>query len=131
MSHVDTLKDGYAAFASGDVEKASENFADDVRWEGSGSERIPGNGTHTGKDAIIQNAWMAIPQNFDDFALSPDEFIEQGDTVVVLGHSEAKAKATGKEVKAPFVHIWRFEGDQVKRAQLLTDTALVAEALEG
>ena len=130
MAHTDTLKEGYEAFASGDVQKATENFADDVRWEGSSSDRIPGNGTYTGKDEIVQNAWAALPENFDDFRLTPDEFIEQGDTVVVLGHSEAKAKATGREVKAPFVHIWRFEGDKVKRAQVLTDTAVIAEALE-
>ena len=131
MAHTDTLKEGYEAFASGDVEKATENFADDVRWEGSNSSRIPGSGTYTGKDEIVQNAWAALPQNFDDFRLTPDEFIEQGDTVVVLGHSEAKAKSTGKEIKAPFVHIWRFEGDKVKRAQVLSDTAVIAEALEG
>lgn len=124
------LKDGYQAFAKGDVQAASENFADDVRWEGANTDRIPGSGTYTGKDEIIQNAWAVIPQAFDEFNVSPDEFIEQGDTVVVLGHTEAKAKSTGKDIKVPFVHVWRFEGDKIKRAQLLTDTAVVAEALE-
>ena len=130
MSNTDTLKEGYQAFANGDMEGATKNFADDVRWEGSNTDRIPGSGTYTGKDEIVQNAWSAIPQTFDSFTLSPDEFIEQGDTVIVLGHQEAKAKSSGKEVKVPFVHVWRFEDGKVKRAQLLTDTAVVAEALE-
>jgi hypothetical protein len=30
----------------------------------------------------------------------------------------------------PFVHVWRFEGDKAKRVQTLTDTAVIAEALE-
>jgi uncharacterized protein len=131
MAHTDTLKKGYDAFASGDVQTATEPFADDIRWEGSNSNRIPGSGTYTGAEEIVQKAWSQIPENFDDFKLSPDEFIEDGDTVVVLGHSNAKAKSTGKEIKVPFVHVWRFEGEQAKRVQLLTDTAVVAEALEG
>lgn len=35
MAHTDTLKEGYEAFKNGDVQKATENFADDIRWEGS------------------------------------------------------------------------------------------------
>lgn len=131
MANTDTLKEGYEAFGSGDVQKATENFADDVRWEGSNSDRIPGSGTYTGPEEIIQKAWAVIPENFEEFNLEPDEFIEDGDTVVVLGHSTAKTKSTGKDIKVPFVHVWRFEGGKVKRAQVLTDTAVVAEALEG
>jgi hypothetical protein len=33
-------------------------------------------------------------------------------------------------VKVPYVHVWRFEGDKLKRVQALTDTAVIAEALE-
>ena len=128
--NTDTLKQGYEAFARGDIERATEPFADDVRWEGSNSERIPGGGTYTGAQEIVQNAWATIPQNWDDFKVEPDEFIEDGDTVIALGHNEAKAKATGKAVKVPFVHVWRFESGKVKRVQTLTDTAVIAEALE-
>jgi uncharacterized protein len=131
MSNVDTLKQGYEAFKNGDVQGATENFADDARWEGSNSDRVPGSGTYTGPQEIIQNAWAVIPETWDDFKVEPDEWIEDGDTVVVLGHNEAKAKSTGKSVKVPFVHIWRFEDGKVKRAQTLTDTAVIAEALEG
>ena len=131
MAHTDTLKDGYAAFASGDVQKATENFADDIRWEGSNSDKIPGNGTYTGPEEIVGKAWAVIPETWDEFEVSADEFIEDGDTVVVLGHNKAKAKSTGNQVEVPFVHVWRFEGEKAKRVQLLTDTAVVAEALEG
>src|SRR4051812_34597586 len=124
------LKDGYSAFANGDVQAATQNFADDIKWEGPNTDRIPGSGTHTGTEAIVQNAWSVIPETWDDFSVAPDEFIENGDTVVVLGHNEATAKSTGKSIKVPFVHVWRFEGDKLKRVQTLSDTAVIAEALE-
>jgi hypothetical protein len=46
----------------------------------------------------------------------------------VLGHTEGKTKS-GNDVKVPFVHIWRMSDGQVKRGQLLTDTAVVLAAL--
>lgn len=51
--------------------------------------------------------------------------------MVVLGHTEARAKETGKEVKIPFVHVWRMSEGKVQRVQLLADTALVLDALGG
>jgi hypothetical protein len=130
MSNSDTLKQGYEAFGKGDVQTATQTFADDIRWEGSNSDRIPGNGTYTGPQEIVENVWAVIPQHWDEFSVTPDEFIESGETVVVLGHNEATSKATGKQVKVPFVHVWRFEGGKAKRVQTLTDTAVVAESLE-
>lgn len=124
------LKDGYQAFANGDVEAATQNFADDITWDGPNTDRIPGSGTHTGREAIVQNVWSVIPETWENFSVTPDEFIEDDDTVVVLGHNEATAKSTGKTIKVPYVHVWRFEGDKLKRVQTLSDTAVIAEALE-
>ncbi|HEX8743298.1 MAG TPA: nuclear transport factor 2 family protein [Thermoleophilaceae bacterium] len=126
--NTDVLKQGYEAYGRGDLEGAMENWHDDVRWEGSNSSRVPGNGTHEGKEAIA-GALAEFAQAYDSVSVVPDEFIEDGDTVVALGHTEASKG--GRSEKVPFVHIWRFEGGKVKRVQLLTDTAIAAELAEG
>ena len=126
--NTDALKKGYEAFGNGDLEGAMADWHDDVRWEGSESTRIPGNGVHEGKQAIA-GALQETVGSYDSFTVTPDEFLEDGDTVVALGHTEASKG--DKSAKLPFVHIWRFEGGKVKRAQILTDTAVAAEMLEG
>lgn len=126
--NTDTLKQGYQAFGQGDLEGAMENWHDDIRWEGSESTKLPGNGVHEGKQAVGQ-ALAETVGAYDTFTVEPDEFIEDGETVVALGHGEASKD--GRSAKVPFVHIWRFEGGKVKRAQILTDTAVAVEVLEG
>ncbi len=126
--NVDTLKQGYEAYGRGDLEAALANWADDARWEGPNSEELPGGGVAEGKDAIAQTL-SRIPGFYDSFTITPDEFIEQGDTVVVLGHGEATPKGGGETIKQPFVHVYRFEDGKVKRIQLLTDTYQTAKAL--
>jgi ketosteroid isomerase-like protein len=128
MSNSDTLKQGYEAFGRGDLDGATENFADDVRWENPEAPQIPNSGVTQGRDDVKQ-LFAELGNYWESFTIVPDEFIESGDTVVVLIHSEAKGKDSGKEVKLPWVHIWRFSDGKVVEVQALTDTALAADAL--
>jgi uncharacterized protein len=127
-ANTDLLKEGYEAFGRGDLDAATENWSDDIRWENPNAPQLPNPGVTEGKDNV-RNLLMEIPNYWESFSVTPDEFIEQGDNVVVLGHTEGKAKQTGKEVKVPFVHVWRFSDGKATEALLLTDTALVADAL--
>lgn len=126
--NTDTLKQGYEAYGRGDLEAAMEDWHDDIRWEGSNSDRVPGSGVHEGKQTIA-GALQEFATAYDSVSVVPDEFIEDGETVVTLGHTEASKG--GRSEKVPFVHVWRFEGGKVKRVQLLTDTAIAAELAEG
>ena len=126
--NTDVLREGYAAYGRGDLDAAMENWSDDIRWENPNAEQLPYPGVTEGKDSV-REILADFPTNWDDLKVSPDEFIEQGDTVVALGHIEGRGKETGKDVKLPFVHVWRFSDGKVNRVQILTDTALAAEAL--
>ena len=128
MSNSDILKEGYEASGRGDLDGATRNFADDIRWENPEAPQIPNSGMTEGRDNVKQ-LFAELGNYWESFSITPDEFIESGDTVVVLSHSESKGKDTGTEVKLPWVHIWRFSDGQVKEVQALTDTALAASAL--
>jgi len=128
MSNAETLKQGYEAFGRGDLDGATENFADDIRWENPEASQVPNNGVTEGRGAVKEQ-FADLANHWESFVITPDEFIESGETVVVLSHSESKAKDTGKEVKLPWVHVWRFSDGKVTEVQALSDTALAAEAL--
>jgi uncharacterized protein len=127
-ANTDTLRQGYEAYGRGDIDAAMEAWADDIQWENPNAQQIPNPGVYQGKDEV-RRLLAEFPDDWEDLSISPDEFVEQGDTVVVLGHVEGRGKETGREVKFPFVHIWRFDDGQVTRMQNLFDTALAAEAI--
>ena len=122
----DALKERYERFSRGDLEGALDLWSDDFVWEGANASELPGSGRHEGKQAAIEVLQQAVGA-WDKFELSADEFIEQGDTVVVLGHTDVKKG--DQSAQGPVVHIWRWDGDEVKRLQILTDTHQVAQLL--
>jgi ketosteroid isomerase-like protein len=114
------------AFQPGRSPGALDLWSDDFVWEGSGSD-LPGSGLHEGKQAAIEVLQQSVGA-WDTFELSADEFIEQGDVVVVLGHTDlAKGE---RSARLPVVHIWRYRGDEeICRLQILTDTLQSARLL--
>ena len=123
----DALRERYERFSQGDLEGALDLWSDDFVWEGSSASDLPGSGTHEGKQSAIEVLQQTVG-SWDEFALSADEFIEQGDTVVVLGHTDV-AKGE-RSARLPVVHIWRYRGDdEICRLQILTDTLESARIL--
>ena len=125
----DALKRGYDAFNSGDADTLAELYTDDVRWEGPNTSGLPMSGVTEGKDAVLQ-ALSQVGEQFESFNVSPDELVEEGDTIVVLSHIEGKTKS-GSEVKLPGVEVWRMSGGKANRVQSLVDTAEMKQALGG
>jgi uncharacterized protein len=120
------MRQRYEEFNRGDLESALQDWADDFVWQGSNSTELPGGGEHRGKDEAVKALQEAVGA-WDEFKLSADEFLEEGDTVVVLAHAEVRKG--DNSAKTPVVHIWRWQGDQLKRLQILTDTLQTAQLL--
>jgi ketosteroid isomerase-like protein len=120
------MRQRYEEFNRGDLESALQEWADDFVWQGSNSTELPGGGEHRGKEEAVKVLQEAVGA-WDEFKLSADEFLEEGDTVVVLAHTEVRKG--DNSAKVPVVHIWRWQGDKLKRLQILTDTLQTAQLL--
>ena len=125
-SNVEALRERYERFGQGDIEGALDMWTDDFVWDGAESE-LPGAGRHEGKRAAVAVLQQAVGA-WDSFELTADEFFEDGDTVIVLGHTDVTKG--DQSARLPVVHIWRTRGEgEVCRLQILTDTLATARAL--
>ena len=124
--HIEQIRQRYDQFSRGDIRGATQDWADDIVWEGGNSADLPMGGAHYGKAAAL-GVLASDVAVWDEFTMSPDEYFEDGDTVVVLGHSAIKKD--GQSATTAFVHIWRWHGDQISHFQLVTDTLQLAQML--
>ena len=59
----------------------------------------------------------------------PDEFVAQGDRVVMIGHCSWRAKTSGKVVSTPKADVWRFANGKAVEFYEFFDTAQVVAAM--
>lgn len=122
-ANVDLLRKGYDDLARGDLLAATEPWPDDFVLEGPTAEGLLLSGVHEGKQAALR-AMGAFAATYAARNTVPDEFIEQGDTIVVLAHTVARSG--NRSAKFPAVHVWRFSNGQPRRLQIFSDTLQIS-----
>jgi len=128
LSNIDSIKQVYQAFAKGDVPTVLGALSPEIDW--TEAEGFPYAGTYHGPRAVLEGVFMRLGSEWNGFAAIPDEFIDGGDTVVVLGKYSGTYKKTGKSFQANFAHVWKLQDGKAIRFIQYVDTLLVHRALQ-
>jgi ketosteroid isomerase-like protein len=127
---IKTLKTGYDAFNTGDVEAVLAIFDARIQWYEPDAEGLPWAGRHSGAKAVAAEVFGPAVAAIQNLKVKADEFLSDGDTIVVTGAFSGKGK-DGKNFKAPFAHIWKMRDGKAVRHQNHTDTATMVKAIGG
>ena len=125
QENVEVVRRAYAALDRGDREAAfaladPEIFVDATR-------RVFNPRTYVGTKGIREMA-ADMDDVWDEFRFQPTEFIDAGDSVVVVSRLHGKGKGSGIEVEQSVAGIWTVRNGRVVRIEVgYTD---VHEALE-
>lgn len=125
QSNVDFIREIYGAFGRGDIPTVLGTFHPEIDW----NEMYAGQ--YVGPDAVLNGVFARLGSEWDGFSVAPDEFLGDGDRVVILGWYSGAYKATGKSVRARFAHVWTVRDGTVTHFQQYIDTAKVVEAISG
>jgi ketosteroid isomerase-like protein len=129
MGNLDLVKRSYEAFAQGDLDGVLGDMHPDIAWHQA--QGLPHGGDYHGLDAVRTNIFDPLDAEWwDGFTADPDEFIDAGEQVVVVGRYRGTAKQSRKTLDVPFVHIWTVADGQAIRFRQYLDTAGWVAALE-
>jgi len=128
MAAVELVKRSYEAFARDDLDGVLADMHPDIEWHQA--QGLPHGGFYRGLDEVRRNIFEPLDAEWwEEFSADPDEFLDAGDEVVVLGRYRGIAKGTGKRLDVPFVHVWTVDGDKAVRFRQFLDTRGWVEAL--
>lgn len=121
-------RDLYAALANGDADALMRLLA--PRFVGHLCSGMPlGLGrTFDGLDSMMTDGWAALGDAFV-VAPEPEDMIDGGKVLVVRGTYVGAARATGRPLRAAFIHLWGFDGQRFTSVRQVTDTVRWHEAL--
>lgn len=128
MSNVQVAARSYDAFARGDLDAVLADMHDEIVWHQA--QGLPHGGVYRGIDEVRRNVFDPLDRDWwDEFVVTPVEFVQDGDVVVVLGTYRGLARGTGKRLDVPFVHVWTFADGLAVGFRQFLDTAGWNEAL--
>ncbi len=125
MSHVKNLKSLYEAFGRGEIPTVLEAMDPNIEWHEAESNPYapPSGGAFHGPDSVLNELFMKLNEEWDDFTVTPSTFHDAGDHVIVEGRYSGTFKETGIKNDTPFCHIWEYKGGKIIKFQQYTDTA--------
>jgi ketosteroid isomerase-like protein len=127
QSPLTLVQQAYQAFGRGDVEAMLALMSQDFEWGSRYPAGVPIGGVWKGRDGVL-SLLKTLSETEDVLAFTVQEFIAQGDKVVVLGAEEVRAKPTGRTYHNDWVHVWTVQNGQLARLQTYNDTAVVVAA---
>lgn len=123
-----TIAEMYAAFGRGEVDYVMARLDPEVDWIETEAENIPAHGHYSNPQEVLEGVFAQVPEYFETFELRPELWVENGDDVVVTGRVVARTHA-GRDLNAPYAHVFSFRDGKVCRNDNFHDTALWAMAL--
>lgn len=120
----------YEAFARGDGGAVLAALDPQVRWIEADNIAYADRNPYVGPQAVAEGVFGRILSEWSPFQVSPQEFIAEGNKVVVLGRYSGTYTATGRPLDAQFVHVWTIGQDgKVTAFQQYADTEQFARVM--
>src|SRR3954464_7807396 len=113
--NVEIVRNVYAAFAAGDIAGVLGAMSPQIEWREAENFPLADGNPYQGPEAILHGVFARLGSEWDDFAPRPEEFLDAGDTVVVLGRYTGTFKANGAALDAQLAHVWRVKDEKIVR----------------
>ena len=131
MSHdnVNTVRGLYESFGLGDVPSVLGKMDKGIEWNEAENFIYADRNPYVGPQAILEGVFMRLGTEWEGFSVTPEEWMDAGNRVVVLGTYAGTHRGTSKRVRAQFAHVWSLKEGRVVRFQQYTDTKQFADVV--
>lgn len=123
---VATLRSAYAAFNRGEADTFLHLLADEVELRPSPQSLEPE--TRVGREAMRE---YLAPNLFAEQRAEPEEFVEDGDRVLVVVQVRARGANSGIELQDRVFHLWTIENARAVRLEIHASREPALAALRG
>jgi uncharacterized protein len=125
--NVALVKKIYELFAKGDIKTLLAQFSGDIRWHTPGYPNVPYAGDFFGREHVAK-FFDGLGKTAEMERFEPQDFIAQGDRVVVLGHYSGRGKKTGRPFSTDWVMVFTVKNGKAVQFHEYFDTQNLGSA---
>ena len=128
QENVEQIRAVYDCWARGDFRAPAERLGADFEWRQVHGVVEPG--SHAGQKA--NRALRSVFDVYDDVRVEPEDYVDAGDSVVVVARFQGTARGSGLHVDQRFAFVWTVrDGNPIRMEQYGSrEAALKAVGLE-
>ena len=123
---IERLRRIYDAFDRRAVDDLLADLAHDMEWRAP--DTLPWGGRRHGPEGV-RTMVECLDEHVDGGWGDPDDYLDAGDRVIVLGRLRGTARATGATFEATFAHVWTFGDGMPVACDVYLDTGAVLKAI--
>jgi uncharacterized protein len=129
QENITVIRGMYESFSKGDVTSVLGQMHQHIEWREAENFIYADRNPYRGPQAVLEGVFMRLASEWADFKVMPEEWLDAGNHIVVLGTYSGRHKESSREVRAQFAHIWGVTHGRVVRFQQYTDTKQFADAI--
>jgi uncharacterized protein len=127
MSNLEIVQSAYQAFGEGDIKTVLAVLDPQVEWIEDDVPGLPYAGTNRGAQAVAERVFAQMPDTYESFELVPEDWIDGGDTIVMLGRVTIAKE--GREETMRVAQVWTLRNGKAVRFESFQDTHASARVL--
>jgi uncharacterized protein len=116
------VQQAYEFFKSGDIGGLLNQFSDNISWLVPEMENVPYAGKINGRESVT-DFFALLDKTEENLTFDRNEFVAQGDKVVVLGNFSWRVKSTNKRYASDFTHVFTLRDGKITGFHEYLDTA--------
>jgi ketosteroid isomerase-like protein len=122
---IDTLRAGYEAFNRSDWDAVLQAAPPDFELETA--DRVISPGIYRGR-VEARRFFEDLFEPFDEVAVVPEQFLENGDQIVVLVRVRSRPAGSSAVIENRIAHLWTVRGGAIVRMQIFPERGEALEA---
>jgi uncharacterized protein len=119
----DRIRQGYAAFASGDIEAVLEFFDDDIVWHTGGNNPISGD--YRGKEEVLAHLGRLLQETEGNFKNEVHDILANDEHGVAI--TNLSAERNGRSMTMRSVHVMHLRDGKVTESWIFPEDQAAAD----
>lgn len=126
--NVRVIEELYRAFREKDYDSFLQICHPDLEW--IQNVGFPRGSTKRGAQAVVDSVFKTFNNDWEAWKFEIEQYLDAGDTIVVIGTYSGVHRGTGKSMRSPAAHVYDVADGKVTRFRQFTDTKVIWDAMK-
>lgn len=127
MSNLQVVQELYRAFREKDFDAFLHICTPDLEW--IQNEGFPRGTTYRGAEAVVEGVFRANDERWEMFSFQIDQYLDAGDSVIVIGAYVGRHRQSEKSLRAVAAHVYDLVDGKVCRFRMFADTKTIWDSM--